>query len=126
MKPGILLRVLASSVLLILSFPRPDAGILSLLALVPLLTGLSDTGKRKAFFAGWGAGTAWFFVSYNWISHSLTDFGGISLPLAEGVILLMAGIHGLYVALFSMLIPVVVGGGKNDGTGVWGYGGRLP
>ena len=42
MQPGILLRILASSVLLILSFPRPDVGILSLVALVPLFMGLSD------------------------------------------------------------------------------------
>ena len=124
MQPGLLLRILASSVLLILSFPRPGMGILSLIALVPLFMGLSDTSKRRAFLAGWGAGTAWFFVSYNWVSHSLTAYGSIPLPLAEGVILLMAGVHGLYVALFSMLIPVVAGGGKNDGTGVWEYGSK--
>jgi apolipoprotein N-acyltransferase len=98
-------------------------GILSLIALVPLFTGLSDAGKRRAFLAGWGTGTVWFFVSYNWVSHSLTAYGSIPLPLAEGVILLLAGIHGLYVGLFSVLIPLVAGGGKNDGTGVWEYGG---
>ena len=122
MQPGLLLRILASSVLLILSFPRPGMGILSLIALVPLFMGLSDTSKRRAFLAGWGAGTAWFFVSYNWVSHSLTAYGSIPLPLAEGVILLMAGVHGLYVALFSMLIPVVAGGREN-GMEVWRYGG---
>jgi len=121
MQPGLLLRILASSVLLILSFPRPGMGILSLIALVPLFMGLSDTGKRRAFLAGWGAGTAWFFVSYNWVSHSLTAYGSIPLPLAEGVILLMAGIHGLYVALFSMLVAVVVGG---NGKGVRVYGSK--
>ena len=121
MQPGLLLRILASSVLLILSFPRPGMGILSLIALVPLFMGLSDIGKRRAFLAGWGAGTAWFFVSYNWVSHSLTAYGSIPLPLAEGVILLMAGIHGLYVALFSMLVAVVVGG---NGKGVRVYGSK--
>lgn len=120
MQPGILLRILASSVLLILSFPRPDVGILSLVALVPLFMGLSDAGKGQAFFAGWGAGTVWFFFSYNWVSHSLTSFGNIPLPLAEVVILILAGIHGFYVALFSTLIPVVAGAGKN-GKGVTEY-----
>ncbi|MCJ7500727.1 apolipoprotein N-acyltransferase [bacterium] len=114
MQPGILLRILASSVLLILSFPRPDVGILSLVALVPLFMGLSDAGKGQAFFAGWGAGTAWFFFSYNWVSHSLTGFGNIPLPLAEGVILLLAGIHGLYVGLFSILIPLMTGAGEGS------------
>ncbi len=120
-QPGLFLWILASSVLLILSFPRPDMGILSLFALVPLFFGLSDTGKWKAFLAGWGGGTAWFFVSYNWVSHSLTNFGNIPLPLAEGVILLLAGIHGLYVGLFSILIPMVAGG-RNNGKGVRVYG----
>ncbi|MDF1524686.1 MAG: apolipoprotein N-acyltransferase [bacterium] len=114
MQPGIFLRVLASSILLILSFPRPDVGILSLVALVPLFMGLSDTGKGQAFFAGWGAGTAWFFISYNWVSHSLTSFGNIPFPLAEGVILFLAGIHGFYVGLFAMLIPVVTGAGEGS------------
>ena len=117
------LWVLASSILLILSFPRPDAGILSLFAFVPLFMGLSHVGKRRAFLAGWGAGTAWFFVSYNWLSHSLTTFGNIPIPLAEGAILLMAGIHGLYVGLFSILIPVVAGGEGKLSMGAWERGG---
>jgi len=128
---GVPLWILASSVLLILSFPRPDVGILSLFALIPLLTGLSNAGKLKAFFAGWGAGTAWFFISYNWLSHSLIAFGNISFTLAEFGILLLAGIHGLYVALFSVLIPLVAGEGgrvgageKNTGMGAWEQGSR--
>jgi apolipoprotein N-acyltransferase len=118
MQLGILLRILASSVLLILSFPRPDVGILSLVALVPLFMGLSDTGKGQAFLAGWATGTAWFFISYNWVSHSLTGFGNIPLLLAQGVILLLAGIHGLYVGLFSILIPLVAGAGEGS-VGAW-------
>jgi apolipoprotein N-acyltransferase len=123
MQPGLFLRVLASSILLILSFPRPDVGLLSLFALVPLFTGLSDTGKLKAFLVGWGTGIIWFFVSYNWISHSITTFGNIPLPLAEGVIFLLAGIHGLYVGLFSILIPLVAREGKIDSSGAWERGG---
>jgi apolipoprotein N-acyltransferase len=122
MQPGLFLRVLASSILLILSFPRPDVGLLSLFALVPLFTGLSDTGKLKAFLVGWGTGIVWFFVSYNWISHSITTFGNIPLPLAEGVICLLAGIHGLYVGLFSILIPLVAREGKIDSSGAWERG----
>jgi len=122
MQTGFLLGILASSVLLICSFPRPDAGMLSLFALVPLFTGLAPSTRSRAFLGGWAAGTAWFFVSYNWVSHSLTTFGSIPFPLAEGVILLLAGIHGLYVGLFSILIPVVAKSGKK-GKGVREYGG---
>jgi len=120
MQPGLLLRILASSILLILSFPRPDVGILSLFALVPLLAGLSGVRRSRAFLAGWGAGTVWFFISYNWVSHSLIAFGNIPFPLAQCVILLLAGVHGFYVGLFFMLIPVV--SGRAD-KGVGEYGG---
>ncbi len=120
MHPGLLLWIGASSILLILSFPRPDAGLCAFIALVPLLTGLSSVTRWSAFLAGWVAGTTWFFVSYNWVSHSLTNFGGIPLPAAKGVILLLAGIHGFYIAVFAILIPMVADEGIN-GEGAWEY-----
>ena len=123
MQPGLTLWILASSVLLVLSFPRPDLGMCSLFALVPLFTALSRLDKWKALLAGWGAGTLWFFVSYNWVSHSLIDFGGIPFLPAQGAILLLAGIHGVYVALFSWLIPVVAAADGNGGVGVSEYRG---
>jgi len=107
MRKGYFLGIPAASILLACSFPRPDAGVLSLLALVPLFLGVAPMRIQGALIGGWAAGTLWFFVSYNWVSHSVTTFGGIPLPLAEAVILLLAGIHGLYVGLFSILIPVV-------------------
>lgn len=120
MKPGFLLWLLASSVLFILSFPHPDMGALAFLALVPLIAQLSRSGIRRAFFAGWGTGTIWFFVSYNWVSHSMTVYGNIPFPLAECAVLILAGIHGLYLGLFTLLIPVVV---SQPGTEVRRYGG---
>lgn len=122
MQPGLLLRIGASSILLILSFPRPDAGIASLFALAPLMAAVRGITISRAFLAGWMAGIIWFFVSYNWVSHSVSVYGNIPLPVAEGVILLLAAVHGLYVALFAMLVPVVAGGIGN-GIGVSGYRG---
>lgn len=121
MKPGVLLRILASSVLLILCFPRLDLGIFSLIALVPLMDAVSDTGRFRAFLAGWGGGAAWFFVSYNWVSHSVITYGDIPVPLAQGVILLLAGVHGFYVGLFGMLVSVVT---RRNGMGVEMYGSK--
>ena len=122
MHPGLLLWIGASSILLILSFPRPDAGLCSFVALVPLLAGLTRVSGLKAFFAGWATGTAWFFVSYNWVSYSVTNFGGIPYLTAEGVILLLAGIHGLYIAVFAILVSMTAGEGI-AGEGSWNYGG---
>jgi apolipoprotein N-acyltransferase len=120
MHPGQILPILLSSVLLILAFPKPDAGVLSLVALVPLIAGLSRSSVPKAFISGWGAGTLWFFISYNWVSHSLSTYGGIPLPLAELAIILLAAVHGFYIGLFSLLIPVVAGS-KERGIGVSEY-----
>ncbi|UCG38920.1 MAG: apolipoprotein N-acyltransferase [bacterium] len=55
--------------------------------------------------AGWAAAFLWFFVSYNWVSNSISRFGGVTFPLDMAAISLMAGIHALYPALFSSLIP---------------------
>lgn len=109
MQPVLLLEILTSSLFLILSFPRPDLGWIAFFALVPLFIGVADTSCRRAFLTGWGAGTLWFFVSYNWVSHSLNVFGGITFPFAQAIILLLAGTHGLYVAFFAMLVPLVAG-----------------
>ena len=119
--PGHFIQIFLSSSLLILAFPGPDIGILSLVALVPLIAALSRSSVRKAFFSGWGAGTLWFFISYNWVSNSLNNYGSIPLPLAELAIILLAAIHGFYLGLFSLLIPLVSGG---SGKEVRGYGGK--
>ncbi len=108
MRPALPLGILASAFLLILSFPLPDAGYLSLVALVPLFWGLSNGRAVSAFLGGWGCGTAWFFVSYHWVSHSLTHYGGIPRPLAQVAIVLLAAIHGLYVGIFASLIPLAL------------------
>jgi len=103
MLPALLLRILSTSVLLILSFPRPDVGPLLLIALVPLLSVLPERKITGAFLSGWTAGFFWFFVSYNWVAHSISHFGEVPFPLDMGVIVLLAGVHALYIGVFAAL-----------------------
>jgi apolipoprotein N-acyltransferase len=59
----------------------------------------------RAFLAGWGAGFIWFFISYNWVAHSISNYGGIVFPMDRAVIVLLAGIHALYVGIFAIFVP---------------------
>jgi len=78
---------------------------LSLIALVPLLSSVSGLKSTKAFLAGWVAGFFWFFTCYNWVAHSISNYGGIPFPLDRAIIVLLAGIHALYTGTFAALIP---------------------
>lgn len=107
MQPAVLLAILTSSILLILSFPGPDMGPLSLISLVPLMCAASGLRPSRAFLAGWTVGFFWFFASYNWVAHSISNYGGIPFPLDRAVIVLLAGIHALYIGVFAILIRPV-------------------
>jgi apolipoprotein N-acyltransferase len=104
-RPFLIPGIFATSILLTLSFPSPDVGILSLVALVPLLMAASDLKPPKAFLAGWSAGFIWFFICYNWVAHSISNYGGIPFPLDRAVIVLLAGVHALYTGFFGAIIP---------------------
>jgi len=97
-------RILATSILLILSFPRPDLGFLSLICLIPLLSAASRLKTAgRAFLAGWIAGWVWFFISYSWVSHSISRFSDVPFPLDQGIIALLAAVHALYPGFFTAL-----------------------
>ena len=96
-------RILATSALLILSFPRPDLGFLSLVSLVPLLSALNRLKAGRAFLAAWAGGWVWFFISYGWVSHSISRFGDVPFPLDQVIIALLAGLHALYPGVFFWL-----------------------
>jgi len=101
---GALLRALATSFFLILAFPRPDIGAISLVALIPLLAAVEGKTGLKAFSTGWMAGFVWFFFSLNWIAGTLREFGSIPFPLNQLVIALLCTILALYTGIFSLLV----------------------
>ncbi len=104
MVSGPIIRALASSFLLVLAFPGPDLGMVSLVALVPLLAGIEGEPKARAFLTGWISGFFWFFISLNWLAETLAEFGGIPFPLNQLVIGLMGLILALYPALFALIV----------------------
>lgn len=75
----------------------PDAGLwpLILVAWAPLLFVLPDTTPRRAFLAGWGAGTLAHLAIFPWIVHTATTMSDFSRPAAIGVLVVFAVLHGV-------------------------------
>jgi len=97
---------LASSLLLILAFPGPDVGWLSALALIPLIGVVRHLGAKRAFLYGWMTGFVWLFVSYNWISQTLSRYGDFPFPLNQLAIVIIASVYALYVGVFAAAVPM--------------------
>ncbi|MDI6704360.1 MAG: apolipoprotein N-acyltransferase [bacterium] len=86
-----------SGILLFLSFPPVNFGVLSFFALIPLLLSLNRT-KRLSFLKGYLTGLTFFFCLLFWtkIYHPL------ALPL---LVLILSLYLGLFSYLYSLLTP---------------------
>ncbi|UCF29829.1 MAG: apolipoprotein N-acyltransferase [bacterium] len=111
-----IIRALLSSFLLICSFPGPDAGWLSAVALVPLLTIVVRVGKGRAFLLGWLCGTVWFAVSLNWLTQTIRLYGGLPLVASGLLILLLGCVLGLYIGIFALTVRCI-----SDWPGAWWF-----
>ena len=85
-----------SGVLLVLSFPKFGHWTLGWIALVPLLLGLTGAGIRCAARLGFLTGTVSGVGLLYWTALVVAQFGGLSLPIATLIMLLLC----LAVALF--------------------------
>ncbi len=108
MRPGLsrasnFIGSLGSSLLLILSFPRPGLWFLGLFALVPLLLAVRGASARLSFLLGWLCGLAWFGVSLSWLAETIHLYGAIPFLLAWILIVLAAALLGLFTGLFALL-----------------------
>ncbi len=95
----------ATSILLIVSFPPFNLWPLVWIALVPLLLAI---GRRPApgssFLLGWFAGTVFFYGSCHWLTYSMIHYGGIASGLAYLLLIPGALIVGLFPATFFFAI----------------------
>jgi apolipoprotein N-acyltransferase len=106
--PGFWRHTVAAAVtgaLLVFSFEPFNYSFLAWLALAPLLYVLSGgVGWRRAVWTGWLAGVIFFFLSTNWITHSMIQFGGMLQPLAYGASFLFSSVAAIFPALFAIII----------------------
>ncbi len=100
---------LASSFLLILSFPNFDLSFLAWIGLIPLLVAV---GRRpvpwRAFILGWVTGSVFFYGSCYWLTYSMIHYGGLSPWIAYPLLVPLALIVGLFPALFALALAFAV------------------
>ena len=100
---------LASSFLLILSFPNFDLSILAWVGLVPLLVLVARRpAPARAFILGWATGTVFFYGSCYWLTYSMIHYGGLSPWIAYPLLVPGAMIVGLFPALFALALAFAV------------------
>jgi apolipoprotein N-acyltransferase len=116
------LLAIASGVLQILIFPSPSLYSLSWIALAPLLIAivapaaagqavydrrghsLSSVTVWQGFLLGYACGIVWYAANCFWVYHVMHAYGGLSAPVALGVLLLFCMYLGLYHGAFGALL----------------------
>src|SRR5207248_2885636 len=117
------LLALGSGVLQVLIFPSPSLPWLAWIALAPLIVAVlhpyancSDAAAlldfrpasaRHGFLLGYVSGFVWYAGSCYWIFHVMNTYGGLSAPIAVGVLILFCLYLGLYHGLFGLLLLLV-------------------
>ena len=100
---------LASSFLLILSFPNFDLSFLAWVGLMPLLVAVARRpAPWRAFILGWVTGTVFFYGSCYWLTYSMIHYGGLSPWIAYLLLVPGALVLGLFPALFAMALALSV------------------
>src|SRR5256885_1270933 len=117
------LLALGSGVLQVLILPSPSLPWLAWIALAPLIVAVlhpyansSDAAAlldfrpasaRHGFLLGYASGVVWYAGSCYWIFHVMNTYGGLSAPIAVGVLILFCLYLGLYHGLFGLLLVLV-------------------
>ena len=118
------LLVVLSAVLQILIFPLPNVYMLSWVAIAPLLVALLRTrppqtlqlnegikllpaSPNQAFLLAYVCGILWYAGSCYWVYSTMHQYGGISAPLAVGMLILFSLYLGLYHGVFGLIISLL-------------------
>jgi apolipoprotein N-acyltransferase len=119
---------LVSGILQVLIFPSPGIYFLCWIALVPLLATIirppqrgvliSPSGQAlvttpaQGFWLGYVSGLIWYGGSCFWVYHVMHWYGGLSVPVAFGVLLLFCFYLSLYNGLFGLLLAAALRRGR--------------
>ncbi len=105
------LLAIISGALQVVIFPVPNWNFLCWIALAPLLIALLDAANRstgrtipalvRGFLLGWVTGVTVYAGSCYWVYHVMKFYGGLSAPVAAGVLLLFCLYVGLVHGLFG-------------------------
>jgi apolipoprotein N-acyltransferase len=117
-RPWVLyLLATVSGVLQVVIFPLPNWTFLCWVALAPLLVALLRVGEQfqgkpiravtSGFLLGWVSGIIFYAGSCYWVYHVMALYGGLSAPVASGVLFLFCLYVGLVHGLFGALLSFV-------------------
>jgi apolipoprotein N-acyltransferase len=95
---------LLSGALIFLSFPKFGHGLVAWIALVPLLVAIPGTTPRRAMRLGYLGGVSAAIGLLYWTSLVVIQYGGLSLPMGIGAMLLLSLAFGLFNGLFGWLV----------------------
>jgi apolipoprotein N-acyltransferase len=113
------LLAILSAILLILAFPDFEFWFLAYIALIPLFFAIEREKESfiKSFITGWIFGTVFFTGTCWWLTFAPITYGGVPTVLAYILLLGATSVVGLFPALFSGLLSLIL---KRFGTrGVW-------
>jgi len=96
-----------SGLLLALSFPKADISILAWVAFVPLLYRLQVNGPRRAFYSGLVTGFVFNLASVYWVINTMSNYGGLPLPVSLTLLVALSAYLALYFGVFSWLYSIV-------------------
>jgi len=114
-----------SGVLQVLVFPRPGLAFLCWICLTPLLVAilagqqeglrvidasgrdLGATTPGQAFLLAYLSGVIWYAGSCSWVFDVMHIYGGLSTPVALGILVLYCLYLGLYHGAFGLLLAVM-------------------
>jgi len=96
-----LLAAIASGFLLVVAFPKYDQSYLLFVALIPLFWAIRGRTPRTAFWLGIVGGFTFYLGLLSWILYVTHVYGKLPLPLALGVLLLLAAYLSLYKGLWA-------------------------
>ncbi|HJQ75072.1 MAG TPA: apolipoprotein N-acyltransferase, partial [Gaiellaceae bacterium] len=92
----------ASGLLLAAAFPTLDLEPLAWVGLVPVLVAAAGLRPAPAFAVGWVAGFVFYLATTYWVAYTITRYTAVPLPVAVGILLIMAAAlacyHGGFVA----------------------------
>jgi apolipoprotein N-acyltransferase len=109
----IIFTVFSSAILLAAPFLSPILFPAAWVAFVPLFWAIVRAKNlRSAVFFGWLAGFITHLVGFHWLVYTINVFGGFPYPVSTVVFLIYAGLQGLQMAIFALLV-------RGIGLGPW-------
>ncbi len=98
------LLFLLSSILIVLSFPKPEISGLIWIALVPLFFALERQTPKQALILGLIVGFLVSLGAFHWVLYTLQVFGGLPLWIAFPIFLIFCSFCNIHLALFSYIL----------------------